>query len=345
MVAKRLVSQFGPLPQPKYRRVHVENLKFDPDNPRFGGTAKGLSQDEILSLLEQTPHYAKELVPSLVENGFIDYEPLVVREENGDLIVIEGNRRLAAVRHILSHTDEFSNEIRKKFTKIPVLKFSGDHDGESQDDAIRVYLGIHHLFGFREWPAESKAKFLDQHIRTAKDLQRLVKEMGYGKSELERYLIPYRLRKRGEKKVLAVPVKDFWTFGEAINRPAIKEYLKLEVDQKNLQVIDYDHKKLKFLLGFLYGVGGIQKRITETRQIGVLSKVLGSKKASESLEKGSSLEEAQLYVQPKHKTAGDLANNLENLLKRISKLRPGRPELGRILGILETHMRRLRRIS
>ena len=330
--------------KPKYRRVPVEILKFDPNNPRFGGTAKGLSQPEILNLLEQTPHYAKELVPSLVENGFIDYEPLVVREKDGRLIVIEGNRRLAAVQYILSHPDDFSEEIREKFKKIPVLKFSGEHEEESQEDAIRVYLGIHHLFGFREWPAESKAKFLDQHIRTARDLQKLVKEMGYGKSELERYLIPYRLRKHGEKKVWSIPVKDFWTFGEAINRPAIKEYLKLEVDQKTLQIKDYDHKKLKLLLGFLYGIGGTERRITETRQIGILAKVLGSKKASEALEKGSSLEEAQLYVQPKHKTAGDLANKLENLLKRISKLRPGQPELGRILELLETYRRRLRRI-
>lgn len=186
---------------------------------------------------------------------------------------------------------------------------------------------------------------MDRHIKSARDLQELVREMGYGKSEFERYLIPYRVRKHSERTVRAVPVKDFWTFGEAINRPAIKEYLRLDMDQRALQVRSYDRRKLKFLLGFLYGVGGIERRITETRQIGILARVLGSRRASHVLERGSSLEEAQLYVQPKHKTAGELANKLENLLKRIFKLRPNRPELGRILDLLDTYERRLRGIS
>jgi hypothetical protein len=316
-------------------------LDFDPNNPRFGGAAKGFSQDKIQELLEQNPHYAKELVPSLVENGFIAYEPLVVREKGTRFIVIEGNRRLAAVRHILSSAAEFSDEIRHKFAKIPVLVFPSAVTDESHRDAIRVYLGIHHLFGFREWPSESKAKFLDQNIATARDLQRLVKEMGFGRSQFERYLIPYRLRMHAEKSVGAVSVKDFWTFGESLNRTDVKEYLKLEIDSKTLQIKEYDQKKLKFLLGFLYGIGGIQRRISETRQIGILAKVLGSKKASEVLERGGSLEEAQLYVQSKQKTAGDLANKLENLLKRVYKLRPREPELGRILDLLQTYQRKL----
>jgi hypothetical protein len=288
------------------------------------------------------PHYARELVPSLVENGFIAYEPLVVKQEGDRYVVIEGNRRLAAVRYILNHPAGFSDEIRNKFKRIPALVFPSGATGSAQDDAIRLYLGVHHLFGFRAWPPESKARFLDQNIKTTKDLKKLSREMGIQVAEFERYLVPYKLRKHAQKSMGSVALNNFWAFAEAMNRADIKEYIKLETDSKTTEIKGYDPKKLKFLLGFLYGIEGIEKRITETRQIGVLAKILGSKKASETLERGASLEEAQLYVQAREKTSADLADKLENLLKRIYKLRPKQPELENILDILDSHTEKLR---
>jgi len=326
--------------KPKYKPVRTSLLDFDATNPRFGGGTDTLTQDELQQSLEKAPHYARELVPSLVENGFIAYEPIVVKESKDRYVVIEGNRRLAAVRYILNDP-RTNDEVRKRFRRIPALVFPSTATDGAQDDAIRMYLGVHHLFGFREWPPESKAKFLDQNIKTTKDLQKLSREIGIPVAEFERYLIPYRLRKDAHKTMGAVPLKDFWTLAEAMNRVDIKEYVQLETDDKTLQIKHYEPKKLRFLLGFLYGVDGIERRIKETRQIKLLAEALGSKKAGEMLERGSSLEEARLYVQPKQKTSADLADKLENLLKRIQKLKPKQPELQRILDILETYTEKL----
>jgi hypothetical protein len=189
---------------------------------------------------------------------------------------------------------------------------------------------------------ESKARFLDQNIKTTKDLKKLSREMGIQVAEFERYLVPYKLRKHAEKSMGSVALNNFWAFAEAMNRADIKEYINLETDSRTTEIKGYDPKKLKFLLGFLYGIDGIQKRITETRQIGALAKILGSKKASEALERGASLDEAQLFVQAKEKTSADLADKLENLLKRIYKLRPKQPELENILDILDSHTEKLR---
>lgn len=331
-----------PVVRPTYKPVAEGLLDFDATNPRFGGGTEALTQDQLQQLLEETPHYARELVPSLVENGFIAYEPLVVKQEGDRYVVIEGNRRLAAVRYILNHPVDFSDEIRNKFNRIPALVFPTRATESTQDDAIRLYLGVHHLFGFRAWPPESKARFLDQNIKTTKDLKKLSREMGIQVAEFERYLVPYRLRKHAQKSMGSVALDNFWAFAEAMNRADVKEYINLETDSKTTEIRGYDPKKLKFLLGFLYGIDGIEKRITETRQIGALAKVLGSKKASEALERGASLEEAQLYVQAKEKTSADLADKLENLLKRIYKLRPKQPELENILDILDSHTEKLR---
>jgi len=323
--------------KPNYKRLRTALLDFDPTNPRFGGGTDALTQGELQKLLEKAPHYARELVPSLTENGFIAYEPVVVKQNGDRYTVIEGNRRLAAVRYILNDPS-CTAQVRTKLRRIPALVFPETARDRNQDDSIRMYLGVHHLFGFREWPPESKAKFLDQNIRTTKDLQRLSREIGIAVAEFERYLIPYRLRKHAHKSMGAVPLKDFWTLAEAMNRVDIKEYVHLETDDKTLEIKGYDATKLKFLLGFLYGIEGIERRINETRQIKFLAKALGSKKASEVFERGGSLEEAQLYVQTKQKTSADLADKLENLLKRIHKLKPKPPELQRILDILETYM-------
>src|SRR5688572_22112884 len=80
----------------------IDQFDFDPSNPRFGGTMQGKGQPAIQKALTQAPYFALELVDSLLKNGFIDYEPLVVKKRGARYIVIEGNRRLAAIKEILS---------------------------------------------------------------------------------------------------------------------------------------------------------------------------------------------------------------------------------------------------
>ena len=71
--------------------VSPDLLDFDHTNPRFGGLMDKRGQPEIHQALLQEPYYALELVDSLLKNGFIDYEPLVVKQNGERYIVIEGN--------------------------------------------------------------------------------------------------------------------------------------------------------------------------------------------------------------------------------------------------------------
>jgi len=165
--------------RPIYKPVAVDLLDFDATNPRFGGCTETLSQGQLQQLLEEVPHYARELVPSLVENGFIAYEPLVVKQEGDRYVVIEGNRRLAAVRYILNHPAGFSDEVRNKFDRIPALVFPSRGTESTQDDAIRLYLGVHHLFGFRAWPLRAKLGFWTKTSRQQKILRNSLAKWEY----------------------------------------------------------------------------------------------------------------------------------------------------------------------
>lgn len=325
-----------------FEYVEQDTLRFDASNPRFGGEAKKSNQEEIQKYLENSPHLALELVDSFVENGFVDYEPLVVRKDGGFYVVIEGNRRLAAVRHIISNPSKYGKPTRERLHSIPVLVFQQKADAPHRGQ-IGIYLGLRHLLGYREWPPESKAIFLDEHIKSAHDLKRVTEEIGMKRQDVSRYLIPYRVKMAASSTLEEfgeIEDKKFWTLGEALQRGNIKEYIKLKTDPDSLKVLSFDKTKLRHLLEFLYGAaeegrrGGYRTvtsaRITETRQLSKLARVLSSKKAAEKLEGGSTLDEAELYVETREDTVQSLIDELRILMQKIISLQPNAEEQAQI---------------
>ena len=307
--------------------IDVSLLLFDPSNPRFGGKSKKYSlaeieqqQERIQRVLEGEPHHALRLVESFAKNGFIRYEPLVVRQVDQKFVVIEGNRRLAAVRYILKNSDgEFDRTLIEKLQQIPVLVFH-QADDQSHIRDMRVYLGVRHLFGFKDWPAESKAVFLDEQIKSAEDLERTVDELGIKKPAVRRYLVPFRMMRKAGPHLKGISDREFWVLGEALTRSAIPEYIELEVDPDTLEVSGYNPRKLEKLIDFLYGEvkNGVRNRetrkISETRDSSDLARVLGDSTAAAKLERGASLEESLLEVQ----TPSQNMKRLRSLLRELA---------------------------
>jgi len=286
-------------------------LRFDPNNPRFGGELANLTQDEIQKRILGPPYYASELIDSFVQNGFIVYEPLIVRQEADAYVVVEGNRRLAAVKEIISNLEKYPNR-HSDLSLIPVLTFP---EGASTDrNDIRIYLGIRHLLGFREWPPLSKAEFLDREIKKEGGLALLIKEIRITKQQIRRFLVPYRLLKAASAKIPSG--EDFWVLGEALNRAGVKKFVQLDVDPGNLEILDYNRTNFRLVLDDLYGPRDTSnkrditaKKVSDTRYLSTYAKVLSSDKAAKVLHSGKSLGEAAIYV-----------DTLEESLKRLSKL-------------------------
>lgn len=323
---------------PEFQRVPTDDVLFDPTNPRLGG-APSTKQEKLQEILMEDPHLANLLLESFVVNGFIEYEPLIVRQKGDKYVVIEGNRRLAAVKHIRSNPGLYAATLIKKLEKVPVLIFHEAADRTHRNE-IRTYLGVRHLLGYREWPSESKAIFLDQNIKTKADFRRLKSEFSMGRNDIARFLIPFRVKKSASALLDEYEVgedRHFWTLGEALQRAGIKEYIKLDVDRDSLKVKSYDKIKFEFLLEFLYGKtsegkGGSSRaaglrRITETRQLTRLAKVLANKRGSEKLENGSTLEEAELYVSSPEETITALISDLRVTLQKIIQLRPSSSQI------------------
>lgn len=107
---------------PKPKKVEVERLRLDRRNPRLVGEGENASQEEMIARLYLSADLG-ELLQSISTNGYMDIEPLIVMpdpESSDDtLIVLEGNRRLAALR-LLLEPDLVSEIKRSKGLSIPI---------------------------------------------------------------------------------------------------------------------------------------------------------------------------------------------------------------------------------
>src|SRR6267142_1301295 len=143
----------------------VENLRFDPENPRFPTTLNGEDEDEVLGWMLKDATIV-ELMGSIGEKGYFPGEPLLVvpAKKTGMYYVVEGNRRLCAVKLLLKpnlaptkkkSVQIASTEAKHRPQDLPVLVY------DSRDE-ILDYLGYRHITGIKEWDALAKAKYLEQ---------------------------------------------------------------------------------------------------------------------------------------------------------------------------------------
>lgn len=142
-------------------------LRLDPLNPRLPEQLHGANQVDLLSYLNENG-VLDELIRSLDDNGFFQHEPLIgVEEANGDLVVLEGNRRLAALKVYLGAPEALDLGLKplldqppnarrlRELGVVPVYLVSDRNE-------VHQYLGFRHIGGIKTWPAEAKARYLMQ---------------------------------------------------------------------------------------------------------------------------------------------------------------------------------------
>jgi len=154
-----------PAPSGGYDRVPIENLLFDVKNPRLAefGLEEDANQFQVLQTLWKNMAI-QEIAMSIAYNGYFNHEPIFVERIPGSnkLLVIEGNRRLAAVRLLL----DVDLRDRLKATDLPAISAERRHEISSlpaivttRKDAWR-YLGFKHVNGPATWGSYAKAQYI-----------------------------------------------------------------------------------------------------------------------------------------------------------------------------------------
>ena len=161
--------------------MKISELSFDRKNPRLSeyDIDENSSEDEVIRVLWDAMD-VWELVLSIAASGFFPHEPIIVAQEEMRNVVIEGNRRLAAVKLLLEPklaegfgkaipiiTPEAKNALRE----LPVLL-------NSREQAWR-FLGFKHVNGPAKWSSYAKSQYIgDVHRNFEVPLEAIARQIG-----------------------------------------------------------------------------------------------------------------------------------------------------------------------
>ena len=164
------------------RDIEQGRLRFYADNPRIYSLVRGAGrvpdQDEILEQLLAHEHVRVLKEDIAANDGLID--PLIVRE--GDLVVLEGNSRLAACRFLAGR-----DPIRWATVRCTVLPADID------EKLVFALLGQYHLKGKQDWAPYEKAGFLyRRHTEHRIELSTVAEELGISAKEARHLVAVYQ---------------------------------------------------------------------------------------------------------------------------------------------------------
>lgn len=256
------------------QEISPDNLVLDKKNPRFG-ISHAADEAEALEILLDTTDL-KELWDSIGERGFERFEPLVATEENGQLVVLEGNRRLAAVKLLLNPSTITREPQRRRIpalsadklatcATLPVIVLADRKDAQG-------YIGFKHVNGPARWSSLAKAKFgvdffesIGGSMTPQERMQSLTKQLGDSRGLIIRLLVAYKIIQQsislGHFDKLAIDESsfEFSHLYTLINNPDSREFIGLSrAPLSETMIVDRPvpathYEALLELLGWLYG--------------------------------------------------------------------------------------------
>jgi hypothetical protein len=170
----------------------VTNLLLDPLNPRLPEIDKRLSQNELIEeLIKHEDVY--EIAKSISEEGYYPVERLICIKEGGKRYVVEGNRRLAALKLLISPEaapEKEQKKYRKLSEEIPLeyIKKVKVTVAPSRKVANHYIQNKHTSPTIRPWKPIQQAKFYKNMVTTGYSLNEISKEYAIPLNEIKQNL-------------------------------------------------------------------------------------------------------------------------------------------------------------
>jgi hypothetical protein len=284
------------------KRAHVDDLVLDPRNPRLGRgfTDKIASQSELEERMMDWD--LEELAASFLESGFWPQEALIVVEEklygSKRLVVVEGNRRLAALKMLHAAANgsppsrKWKDLLAAKrppsglFDRVPYLLVSSRQE-------VEAFIGFRHVTGIKEWKPAEKAEYIAKLIETRKmGYEQVMRKIGSKTPAVRQHYISYRLllqmEDREDISISEVEGK-FSVLYLSLRTEGVQRYLEIDVQAPPEAARQPVPKsKLQHLAKFalwLFGDEDTPPLFTDSRKIDDFGRILASKKAVEYLER------------------------------------------------------------
>ena len=316
-------AAFPPIGQAE--KVPVELLDFDENNPRFTPDKRpeGTGDSAVISRLAASADLS-ELIQSISTSGYINIEPLIVIERSGRLAVLEGNRRLAAVKVL--RDPELAKAARVSLPPMePAQQATLDsllaYRIAAEDDA-RDLIGFKHINGPQPWDAFAKARFAarwldDEHDKEANgqphlSIQQIAGRMGDQHMTMHRMVAALYVLDQAEQTGLydiGDRKKKSFSFSHLYTGLSYEEFtnylgmdrLDRTTDPRRDPVPPVKSEQLRNVLTWLYGSKDrdIEPAVkSQNPDLGRLRDVLGSPAAIAILAERNNLDEAVITATP-----------------------------------------------
>ncbi len=291
-----------------YKTVEIQHLLFDPDNPRLP-EGLGSDQKKIFRFLVDDIG-VDDLLNSMAASGAIAGDPMIGRpaEQQGRYYVIEGNRRLAALK-LLNGEKIADNSPEPPLPAVnaevaPTLKQTILQLGWDPE-RLEAYLGYKHVTASREWTPEAKAKFVLKSCKgdfSDATLTKFAQRLGTKLPTLRRWLVAYLTLKQAETRGKFTPEEAyakryFGTFYTLLGSQEVQSFLSLTAGFLSATPVPEDH--LDQLGEFIGWVIGTKKSppVINSRSQQEFDAVLASPSALQYFRSKRNLEGALLYTE------------------------------------------------
>ena len=280
----------------------VEELCLDPTNPRLGRSNKGrdVPQSKVLEMMKDWN--LEELAVSFLESEFWVQEALLVVEEKiygkNNLVVVEGNRRLAALRFLKDASEgmpisrvwkEMVDGIKippNLFKKIPYLI------ADSRAD-INAFLGFRHVTGIQQWRPAEKAEYIAKLIEQDKmTYEEVMRKIGSRTQTVGQHYVSYKLLLQMENLdgISIEHVEDkFSVLYLSLRTKGVQQYLNIDIKAPaEIAKKPVPKDKLDALKNFALWLFGDEKHeplLTDSRKVDKFGRILESKEAIDYLER------------------------------------------------------------
>lgn len=292
------------------KRISVENLLLDDKNPRFVSASMkdNPSQMDLMRIL-WNEMAIDELVMSIAANGYFQEEPLFVipdKEKNGKYIVVEGNRRLAAVKILLN--DEIREELRiskmptideeakKNLQLLPASKYQTRKE-------LWAFLSFRHINSPQEWDPYSKAMYIAKvHDQYKVSLDEIATRIGDQHQTVRRLYRGYKILDQAIKEDIYDIDKRysknffFSHWYTAVSYSQFQNFLGISATdfEKKKPIPKKYYKNLGELLTWIFGKKSDEEKIEpivkkQNPDLNLLREVIVNPSALDSLRGGGSL--------------------------------------------------------
>jgi ParB-like chromosome segregation protein Spo0J len=218
----------------------IDRLLLDPNNYRFQDEQNYVTAD-LNRFHEETVQDRAfrrirnegllELKNSILTNGFLAVERLVVRRyaaKDDHYVVVEGNRRLAALRWICNDYEAgvpVPDHVIEVTKAVPVLVLESDDD----ESAYLSIMGVRHVGGIRQWGGYQRAKLVtelkDRHSLDGNDI---AGRLGMSTQEVNRRYRAFKalqqMQEHEEYGDRATP-QMYPLFHEAVSVPVVRKWM------------------------------------------------------------------------------------------------------------------------